>query len=308
MSLQILFISKGSNNEISPIIRSQLKSLVVLNYDVDHFLIKGNGIGSYFRSIPLLSKQLKYTKYNIIHVHFSYSAIPYLFLRSKPWVVSFMGSDLKRSRLNLLFSKFISYLASDSIVKSNEMKNILRRPCHVIPNGVDIAMFKPINTDKAKEILEWDNRKKQVLFAANSSRPEKNFPLAQKAIELLANRSVEMKTLENVPHSKIPVYMNAADVVLLSSKYEGSPNVIKEALACDKPVVCTNVGDVKENYENIKGVYVSDHNPIDLKDCLERALARKISNGREYIIRELSDIMIAKKLGDLYAKVLNGNN
>ena len=108
---------------------------------------------------------------------------------------------------------------------------------------------------------------KYIIWCSNPSRPEKNWPLAQEAVSLLKSqitnaeqreRSFERSEIRNhksqiklVPvYNKTPQevaqYMNAADVMLLTSMSEGSPNVIKEALACNCPIVTTNVGDVEE--------------------------------------------------------------
>ncbi|MEO9483352.1 MAG: glycosyltransferase family 4 protein [Ekhidna sp.] len=308
MGPRVLFISKGTNRSaLSPIIRSQLNSLLESNIKVDHFLINGKGLNSYFKSIPSLSRKLRSKKYDIVHIHFSYSAIPYLFLRKKPWIVSFMGSDLKRSKLNLIFSKLISYMANASIVKSNEMKDLLNRPCQIIPNGVDVSKFKPINKIEAKSQLGWDITKKQLLFAANAKRPEKNFKLTTDALALLSRNDVELKTLVNVAHDEMPIYMGGADVVVLSSKYEGSPNVVKEALACNRPVACTDVGDVRENFEDIEGVYIASHTADSLMVCIKSALSHSDSKGREYIINYLSNATISEKLVSLYEHIIDEN-
>ena len=99
----------------------------------------------------------------------------------------------------------------------------------VIPNGVDLDKFKPIDKYIALKETEWDASKKHVLFAANPNRAEKNFKLAKESFEMLAEKDIDLHFLENVPNEKMNYYYNASDIILLASLWEGSPNVIKEA-------------------------------------------------------------------------------
>ena len=96
----------------------------------------------------------------------------------------------------------------------------------VIPNGVDLKVFKPIEKMSCKKALNWDCKKKQILFASNPNRYEKNFSLAKKAFSFIDDINYELKVLEDISNDQIPLHFNAADVILLTSLWEGSPNVI----------------------------------------------------------------------------------
>ena len=110
--------------------------------------------------------------------------------------------------------------------------------------------------------------------------------------------------LDGVPHERVPLWLNASDSILLTSTHEGSPNVVKEALACDVAVVSTDVGDVRERIEGIDGCYVADATPADLAGKLRLALAGGRVRSRA-AVAELSLPRTAERIRDVYAAVLD---
>ena len=109
---------------------------------------------------------------------------------------------------------------------------------------------------------------------------EKNFALTENAVGLLQNRTIELHCMVNIPNEETPLYYNAADIVLLTSLWEGSPNAVKEAMACDRPIVCTNVGDVEWLFGESKGHYLTDFTPADCASQIEKALKFSKDKGR----------------------------
>ena len=241
----------------------------------------------------------------MIHAHYSLSAFLASLAGAKPLVVSLMGSDVKAT---WVFKMLIRLFASlfrwkEIIVKSKDMYDDLGiSKAKVVPNGVDLDLFRPMDQDECRMSLGWNALNKHILFPANPSRQEKDFPLANSSVALLG-ANVEMHVFENISHMDTPRYYNAADVVLLTSKWEGSPNVIKEALACCRPVVTTNVGDVEERMENVEGCYASQtRSPEELAELLNRALRFEgRTKGREKILDDgIDSQQVAKKLMCIY--------
>ena len=175
---------------------------------------------------------------------------------------------------------------------------------NIIPNGVNFDHFKPINRNIAIEKINWDKNKKHILFASNSNRPEKNFALAQSAYNIIKNQNIELHTLDNVPFDLMPYYFNAADVILLTSLREGSPNVIKEAMACCRPIVVTNVGDVRKVLGLTKNTLIVESKKEAVSEALKCILAQEYSStlGRE-TIQWLDQDLIAKKLIGIYKSI-----
>jgi glycosyltransferase involved in cell wall biosynthesis len=312
--MKILFVFSGNKpSGISAIIKNQGNSLFDHGIEIDFFPIIGKGVVSYLRHIPVLKKLLKSHRFDIVHAHYSFSAYAASLAGAKPLVVSLMGSDVNNSWPNAYVIKLFAYVFQwkSIIVKSEDLK--LKsgfKNAIVIPNGVDLNRFKPLDNAACKQKLLWENDKKYILFAADPHRREKNFFLAKEAFQKLGNESVLMQVLLNVPYKDIPVWINAAKVVILTSFWEGSPNVIKEALACNRPIVSTDVGDVRILMENVEGCFIAKPDSVDIAGKISQAMHfENAPNGRQRIIDlglELNTI--AAKIIDVYHSVLRGSS
>lgn len=313
VEMKVLFVGSGNHGEISPIIKSQGDSLASAGIEIDYFLIKGKGLKGYLRQVKPLKSYVKKNHFDVIHAHYSMSAFAASLAGVRPVVVSLMGSDVKATRLYKLvicfFARFFHWRAI--IVKSQDMYKDLRiKRALIVPNGVNLDLFKPMDKATCRHSLGWDAEKIHVLFPANPFRPEKDFALAQKSVDLL-DKNLEIHVFEQVEHQKTPLYFNAADVVLLTSKWEGSPNVIKEALACGCPIVSTDVGDVRERMAGVEGCYVSiTREPKELAELIQKALLFKgRTKGRDRIVADgLDNRQVAKRLVEIYERVLRSEN
>ncbi len=307
--MKVLFVSSGNNRYgISPIIKNQGDSLVKEGVEVDYFTIKGKGLKGYIKAIFELREYLKNNHYDIIHAHYWLSGISAALSGAKPLVVSLMGDDVKANGVfRAIVSFFHSFFWDKTIVKSKDMyKSFGKKDVAIIPNGVDLEKFRPIEKKFALEVTGWDENKRHILFTANPKREVKNFALTKEAFELLNSDEIELHALVDIPNEKVPFFYNSADVVVMSSLWEGSPNAIKEAMACNIPIVSTDVGDVKDVIGDTKGCYVSSANAREFAYFIKEALAFKgRTNGREHV-RALSSLNIAQVLIALYNRVLKG--
>ena len=313
--MKVLFVTGGNSNkfEISPIIEAQANSLRRNNIEIEYFLIQGKGISGYLKNVITLRKFLKKNSFDIIHAHYSFSGvISSLATKKTPILVSFLGSDINRSNvLNKIIIKYnFIFKWKAIIVKSLEMKLKLKSKIepYIIPNGVDLNNFQSLDKIKNQIKLDWNTNKFHILFLADPSRPEKNYELLKKSIELINEPNYEIHFLENMKHSEIPIWINASDIVTLSSLWEGSPNVIKESMACNKPIVSTNVGDVEWLFNNLDGHFLSDFSIEDysnkIKSAIQYAYLNKNTNGRERIIElELDSDKVAKKIIQIYKSI-----
>lgn len=305
--MKIIFVSSGNTKGgISPIVKNQGESIKEEGVEIDFFTIDGKGIKGYLKSIFRLREYLKNSNYDAVHAHYWISGIVASLAGAKPLIVSLMGDDIKAK----VWFRWIIYIFhhlywSATIVKSKDMYDSFKqKDVYIIPNGINLERFKPIDRELALKETGWDRDKKHILFTSNPHRFEKNFQLAKDAVALMDNnRDIELHFLVDIPNEKISYYYNSANVVVLTSLWEGSPNAIKETMACNIPIVSTNVGDVKEVISSTKGCFISSFNPTDFALKIEDALNyNKRTEGRENI-KYLKSNLIAKKIIKIYKNI-----
>jgi teichuronic acid biosynthesis glycosyltransferase TuaC len=243
-------------------------------------------------------------------------------VRDVPVLVTFRGTDLLGGkgknalhgvsrRYGVVASRRAAQRAAGIVVKSGNLLDALprgvdRTRAWIVPDGVDFERFRPLDRDACRAQLGWDPARRHVLFPGSSTRPEKRFDLAEASVGLLrtAGVGVELHALDGVPHDTVPTWLNAADVVLLTSVHEGSPNVVKEALACNVAVVSVDVGDVRDRIEGLDGCHIVEPDAHDISTQLGRALARgERVAGREQVA-DLSLSRVAERLSEIYTEVV----
>ncbi len=315
--MKVLFISsRYFTNGVSPFVLSQSESLVAKGLDVDFFTIESNGIKGYIKAIINLRKYLKEKKYDILHAHYAFCGwVATLAFSSTPVVVSFMGSDVlggssvkgKRINvLNIILTKLLQPFVKQIIVKSKNLEKhvFLKKKTYIIPNGVNFKKFKPMDKKECREKLNLPHDEKLILFLGNPDDPKKNITLLKKALMLFPNKKYNLLSPFPIKHEAVPFYMNAVDVIILMSFTEGSPNIVKEAMACNCPVVATDVGDIREVIGLTKGCGIVTFNPADVAEKIKNAMIfGKKTNGRADIVH-LDERIIADKIISLYRKML----
>lgn len=306
LKLNVLFVSSANqHNEVKAIVFNQGLSLMQCGVQVDFFTIEGKGISGYLRNVPRLRRHLKKNCYDVIHGHYSDSALAATLSGAHPVVTSLMGSDLHGPLWIRGFVNLMGRLRwKATIVKSKRMLNFVRIPgALVIPNGVDFSHFRPQNKIIARQRVGF-NSKRHIIFVADPTRMEKNFELAKEATALLEGDDIELNVVSKVDLKIMPDYMNAADVLLLTSLREGSPNVVKEAMACNLPVVSTDVGDVGYVIEGTYGCYITSFDPEDVAKKIQLALMRGGRTEGRRKIHHLDSQVIARKLIQVYESVI----
>lgn len=305
--MRVLFVCSGKNGSVGEIVQNQGNSLIRSGIELDYFIINP-GIWGYISTIPKIRRKYINGKYDLIHAHYSLSAIVSSLAGRFPLVASIMGSDVYMFSFFRLVTIFFSrYRWNTVIVKSQRLKETIRSStAYVIPNGVDLDRFICVSKSDARKVINYPSDKYIVVFIASRYRSEKNYQLAKEAISLINNDQIELRDVCNYSNELVPYYLNAADVLLLTSKWEGSPNVIKEAMACNCPIVATDVGDIKWIVGETEGCYITSFSPEDIADKIKAAIAfgRK-TNGRERIIMlGLTSKSVASKIIEVYNKVI----
>jgi glycosyltransferase involved in cell wall biosynthesis len=240
----------------------------------------------------------------------------------KPVVISFCGSDLLGNYnpsgrktwmgyLSILLSQLAALGAHRCIAKTEELRQALwlasdRHKCEVIPNGIDFAQFRPLPQPEARATLGWLHNDPVALFMDRQGAWVKDPELARAAFQEARKivPALRMCIVETEPPDKMPLFYNAADVLLLTSRHEGSNNTVKEALACNLPVVATACGDIPQRLYRVSHSYVCSRDPAALGVRLaEVVTARERSNGRQSIL-DLTLDRVALRIKQCYEKTL----
>jgi len=324
--MNVLVVCSGNfHNGISPLVKEQVDSIIIKGVQVEIFSINKSGLSGYFSAIPRLRKKIKEIRPDLIHVHYGLSGlVTFLTFTKCRIIISFMGDDLIGSvgkgnkytflsKILVIINKLLARNYYDySITKSKELNEILSKVKHkeILPNGVNFNVFYNQPFDLCREKLNISQEELIVLFAANPLRAEKNYLLANEAISLIGKKQLKLFTVFSEEQNMLNYCYNAADVLLLTSLHEGSPNVVKEAMACGCPIVSTRVGDVAEVMANTDGCYIADFNPESISRYVVKAIEfrrlHKKTNGRDRLIQlKLDSVSVAEKLIVIYKKTIN---
>jgi teichuronic acid biosynthesis glycosyltransferase TuaC len=240
----------------------------------------------------------------------------------RPVFVSFCGTDLLgqplvgcfrklSAKYNVWASHRAARRATGIVVKSRNLFDALppdvnRSKVRIIPNGVDLERFKPMEKQEARQILGWPISSKVVLFVTVRGHPRKRLDLAQEAVAKINGciGDVTLHVMQGVPHDQVPVWMNASDALILTSVHEGSVNTVKEAMACNLPIVSVDVGDVRERLTGVRMCSIADSTPEALAKALGVVLHQgKRSDGRDHLA-DLTTVAIADRLKNFYGQTL----
>lgn len=301
---------------VKPFIVSQIDSLRKAGLEVDVVNLEATGkTFNYLSGIFKIIRMVRKHHYDLIHAHYSYCGWSAVLQGRVPVIVSLMGSDLygiangrggqtPAGIFNILSTKVLVKLVDGVIVKSARMAELVNSGrVSVIPNGVDFTVFKPESRRKG---IRKRPSGRRVLFLGNPNLHRKNLVLARDALEIVRRSypSARLVTAFGIGQGKVVRLMNSADLLLLTSLREGSPNVVKESMACNLPVVSTDVGDVREVIGDTAGCYITSFSPRDVAEKVIRALDfGRRTNGRRRITH-LEIGTVAKRIIEFYEDVL----
>lgn len=311
--MKVLFVSSGNKDKTSGPVANQAASIMQYAKDVEigMYAVKGKGVSGYLKNIRSLKQKIKSFDPNLIHAHYSFCGfLSTLTFAGKPVIVSLMGSDLHLKAHWRMLLSITSLFWKAVIVKSEVMqKKYLFAKTYIIPNGVDFLKYPPMEKEAARSLLGLSPDKIYVLFLADPQRKEKNFQLVEHAFRALNMPGAELLVRYGIPHEQTRLYYYATDVLALSSIYEGSPNVIKEALVCNCPIVSTRVGDVEILFNSTAGNFIAEQDVVDFSEKMNEAIRFSKENnrtrGREKITQlGLDAKTVTTKIISLYKSVI----
>ncbi|MES2266922.1 MAG: glycosyltransferase family 4 protein [Bacteroidota bacterium] len=286
------------------------------NYPIDkeiYFIDGGRSKVNYFKSMFTANRLIKKNNYDLVHVHFGLSGLFLLvnpFIKT-PVVLTIHGSDINSSKnlgLMKLVTKMVIPLVNRVIILNDKMITKLaahRKKLVKIPCGINIGQFE----------LERNNHGKQFVigFPGNKSREVKNYPLFEKIVDGVAARGVQVETVEfhNLTREEVALNLSRLDCLLMTSHSEGSPQIIKEAMASGIPIVSANVGDVELVISDVDNCTVIDsYNPDDYVEAIMKLTTitpeKRITNGKQKLsLLGLDQPSVCSKVYELYKSLVN---
>ncbi len=303
--MKVLIVANYRHGHFAPFIIEQVDALKAKGIDIEYFPILGKGMIGYLGLRKSLIKKIKEFKPDIVHAHYGLSGLLANLQRIVPVVTTYHGSDINIRKIRI-FSKLSMCLSAYNIFVSHKNINIAkpRKYYSLLPCGVDLDNFKHIDKTVARKMMGYEDDVKLVLFAGSFNNAVKNAGLAKEAVALLDG--VKLIELKGYNREQVNILMHAVDACLMTSFTEGSPQFIKEAMACNCPIVSTDVGDVREIIASTDNCYIIRYDSIDCSEKLLSVLSlnnRKMGRDRiEYL--GLDNKIVAHKLNDIYLSLI----
>jgi teichuronic acid biosynthesis glycosyltransferase TuaC len=320
--LHITTVYPSKDNPMSGVfIKTQLESLARFGIVCDVFPMSV-AASRQLRTWLKIRGMLRDRTYDLIHCHYGYSLTGVALLPQFPIVVSYLGTDLigggsgikMRTKRHILvaISNIMGLYTSCCVVKSDPMREKLwfasmRDRCHVIPNGVDLNAFYPVDRREARAVLGLSEDRAYVLFAGSYDRPVKRIELIEEAVAIVRQNddNVDLLKISGVSQDRLNLYYSAADCLVLASDHEGSPNVVKEALACNLPVVAVDVGDVWQHISGVAGCAKVEQNAQSIANGISDVLKCGDKLNSRGTMESLRAERIAERIRAVYLGVLN---
>ncbi len=305
--MRILIVASYNKGNFAPFIIEQAKALKSLGCEVGFCGLLGKGLRGYLGNLSTLKRKIRDFQPDVVHAHYGLSGLLATLQRMVQVVVTYHGSDINDPKV-LWFSKKAMHRSAWNVFVSRKTLEIVRprKNYTLLPCGIDMTEAQQANKHDARRELGLSVEKQYVLFAGAFDNEVKNASLAKKAVALLDNDNVELVELKGYSREEVMMLMCAADAFLMTSFSEGSPQVIKEALACGCPIVSVDVGDVKERVDGVDGCFVAKtFEPEELAELLQKALAFEgRTKGREKVIADgLDNQLVAQQLVEIYKTV-----
>ena len=296
-------------------VKEQVESLQEMGVDCDVFYCDGKnrGFKQYITYVPKLWWKIMSGQYDVLHCHHALSLILLtmtLWPFFKKTVLSYQNDPDKE--WGGKFFKFFNLFVDKFIVK-NRSEYLKYSKMVYLPNGCNQDFFKPMDKQECRKQLGLDADKYFILYMDSNKgvRTQKRKDRFDEVVKMLNEDygyggKVETIALRNTPREQIPLYMNAIDLHMISSDFEGSPNSVKECMCCNTPVVSTPVGNVPEMIGDIEGAYVTKtFDAQELADSVNKVLKADIPfNGRdEFLAKGYGMSTVAKKLKKIYESI-----
>lgn len=293
----------------TPCIKDQVEAMKrQCNVDIEVLHIDGptNKLNYLKGALKLFLLNVRKSRYELVHAHYGYSGFLALLQFRHPVVVTFHGSDIL-DRVEGKVGRFVARFACAVITMSDQMKDVSRRTdAYVIPFGVDTRIFRPFPQHEARTILGLPRDKKLILFPYNPKRREKRIDIVKEVVKQLKSMGelAELVIVYNRPREVLCQFMNACDLMVLASDHEGSPVAVREAVACDLPVVSVDVGDVRDVIDGLEACYITERTSQALAEKVKSVLVQGARSNGSQTVKSVDVELSAQKVYKVYEAIL----
>ena len=306
--MRAFVVASENKGLVAPFVKEQMEALRHVGCEVLFFGLKGKGLKGYLKNLPALKKTIKEFAPDVIHAHYGLSGLFANLQRQVPVVTTYHGSDINEPKV-LPFSKMAMQLSAWNVFVSRKTMDIAhpKRDFSLMPCGIDFSDLQLTEKNEARRKMGLDTNKRLILFAGAFDTYVKNAPSAKEAVARLQDDNTKLLELKGYSRDEVTLLMCAVDAFLLTSFTEGSPQVIKEAMACGCPIVSVDVGDVGERLEGVEGCFVSEtRNPQALAELLQKAMSfQGKTKGRDKLMADgLDNMIVAQQLLEIYERVM----
>ena len=289
-------------------VKEQGEALRELGVNVFYLAVKGKHAKGYLSSLPGLRKSIKDNHIDLIHAHYGLCGALAVMQRSVPVVITFHNGETLTFKGKLISSLAAWFSKYNIFVAQHIHDKLFKVPKEysIIPCGIDLKQLPIVDKEDAIRSIGLQNDIPNILFGGSFSNARKNYPLAKEALALLPY-DVNLIELKGYSRKEVNLLLCGCDLFLMPTKSEGSPQVIKEALACNCPIVATGVADIPVLLSGVSQCYTTGFNPSEIAeriDCVLKCGER--SNGREKVkSMNLDNPLVALRIKAIYEEILN---
>lgn len=309
--MKLLIVHSGNavqgDSQKYTFVREQGEQLRALGAEVEYFAVVGKGAMGYLSNYKRLKQVIKTYQPDLIHAHFGLCGALCVLQSKVPVVITCHNGETLSKSANIISSLAVQRAKHTICVAQHIYDKLYLKPKNYTIKPCGIEVTEVVDKDLAKQQMGLPNDKYNILFGGSFSNLRKNVALANAALEILHRDDINLIEMKGFNREQVTLLYNACDMLLLPTKSEGSPQVLKEAMAYNCPVVATDVADIAYLLDGVSNSYVTSFAPQDVAEKIAQVLAcGQRTNGREKIEKlKLENSQVAKTIYSIYQQVLS---
>ena len=290
-------------------VREQGEALRSLGCEVEYYAVVGKGIKGYLKNVSSLRKKINAYQPDIIHAHFGLCGMVAVLATNRPIVITCHNGETLTKSGNIITSLALQRAAHTICVAQHIYDKLYFKPKRytIQPCGIDLSDLPLVGKAEAQAAINLPTDKINILFGGAFTNLRKNVALANAALDIIKRDDINLIEMRGFNRQQVAMLYNGCDMLLLPTKSEGSPQVLKEAMACNCPIVATDVADIAFLLDGVKNSYVTTFDPADVAEKIRRVIdCRERTNGRERVeALKLDNRQVAETIKKIYQTILN---